>query len=284
MNHSFSIVDSHVHFWNQQRLNYPWLTGVPALNRAFLPDEYTNATIAANVSKMIFVECGCEASQSFDEVNWIGELAAREPRLKGIIAQASVERGSAVHDELTRLAKNPLVKGLRRNLQAETDANFCLRPDFIEGVRALAEFKFTFDLCIVHYQLPAVIELVHRCPEINFVLDHCGKPAIREHQLDPWRQHICELAVLPNVACKISGLLTEADWANWQPADLQPFVQHAIDSFGFDRVMFGGDWPVLTLAGDYARWQAALDFCLADAGESDLQKLFQTNAERTYRI
>jgi len=279
-----SIVDAHVHFWNPQRLNYPWLAGLPALNRAFLPEEYSTTTKNAGVSKMVFVECGCEPAQNRDEVKWISELAIREKWLKGIVAHASLEWGMAAREELAALAEFPLVKGVRRNLQSEADVNFCLQPDFMAGVRALAEFEFSFDLCIVHLQLPAVIELVRRCPEIQFILDHCGKPAIRDRQLDPWRQQIRELSALPNVACKISGLLTEADWANWQPADFQPFVRHAIDCFGFDRVLFGGDWPVLTLAGDFSRWRAALDFCLAGAGESDLQKLFQTNAEKIYRI
>jgi L-fuconolactonase len=275
-----SIVDAHVHFWNPQRLNYPWLAGLPALNRAFMPDAFSAAAGTADVGKMIFVECGCDPTLK----NWISELATRETRIKGIVAHASLERGAAARSELAALALFPLVKGVRRNLQAETDAAFCLRPDFIYGVRLLAEFDFTFDLCVVHSQLPAVTELVCRCPEIHFILDHCGKPAIRDRQLDPWRQHLRELAALPNVVCKVSGLLTEADWANWQPAELQSYVRHAIDCFGFDRVLFGGDWPVLTLAGDYSRWLAALDFCLAGAGESDLQKLFQTNAEKIYCI
>ena len=280
----FPIVDAHAHYWHPQRVNYPWLASVPPLNRTFLPEDYSAATKTANVGKMVFVECCCEPSQSLKEVAWISGLAVREIRLQGIVAQAAVERGAAVREELAALAKFPLVKGVRRNVEGEADANFCLRLDFVAGVRALAEFHFTFDICVKHHQLPAAIELVRRCPEVGFVLDHCGKPAIRERQLDPWRQHIRELAALPNVACKISGLLTEADVVNWKPADLLPYVRHAIDSFGFDRVLFAGDWPVLTLAGDYPRWLAALDFCLAGTGASDLQKLFQTNAETIYHL
>jgi len=173
---------------------------------------------------------------------------------------------------------------VRRNLQGETAPGFCLTPDFVAGVRSLAEFDFSFDLCLVQAQLPAVTELVRRCPEVRFVLDHCGKPAIRTGQTDPWRQHLSALAALPNVMCKLSGLLTEADWAGWQPEHLMPYVRHVIDCFGFDRVMYGGDWPVLTLAGDYPRWQAALASCLPPAKESDLQKLFQINAETFYHL
>ena len=280
----FPVVDSHVHFWDPRRLNYPWLKEVPALDRAFLPAGYAAATGPAKVGKLVFVECGCAPGQNLDEVAWVSGLALGESRLKGIVAQVPLERGLGAGEELFALAQFPLVKGVRRNLQGETDPHFCLTPDFIAGVRSLAELDFSFDLCIVHSQLPAVTELVRRCPEVRFVLDHCGKPAIRAGQTDPWRQHLSELAALPNVMCKLSGLLTEADWAHWQPGDLLPYVRHAIECFGFDRVMYGGDWPVLTLAGDYPRWQAALDDCLAAAAESDLQKLFQINAETFYHL
>jgi L-fuconolactonase len=284
MKFAFPIVDAHVHFWNPAKLNYPWLANVPALSRAFLPEDYSAASNKANVSKMIFVECGCAASQSIDETKWISELATRETRLKGIVAQTSVESGTRVNDELTALAKNPLVKGVRRNLQGETDAYFCLHPDFIEGVQALAKFGFTFDLCLFHHQLPAAIELVRRCPEIFFVLDHCAKPVIRDQKLDPWREQLRELAALPNMACKISGLVTEANPANCSAPDLQPYVRHALDCFGFDRVLFGGDWPVCQLATTYENWLAALKAIVADEPETNLQKLFRTNAERIYRV
>jgi L-fuconolactonase len=284
MNFPFSIVDAHVHFWNPAKLNYPWLASVPALSCAFLPEHYSAATKTANISKMVFVECGCPAAQSIDETNWISEIATRETRLKGIVAQTSVEFGTRITSELTALARNPLVKGVRRNLQGETDTCFCLQPNFTTGVRALAKFNFTFDLCIVHSQLPAVTQLVACCPEVFFVLDHCAKPAIRDQKLDPWRKHLRELAALPNVACKISGLVTEANPGHCSAPDLQPYVRHALDCFGFDRVLFGGDWPVCQLATTYENWLVALRAILADEPETNLKKLFQTNAERIYRV
>ena len=280
----FSIVDAHVHFWNPAKLNYPWLANVPALSCAFLPEHYSAATKTANVSKMVFVECGCAAAQSINETNWISELAAHETRLKGIVAQGAVELGARVTGELATLAKNPLVKGVRRNLQGETDPYFCLQPNFISGVRALAKFNFTFDLCIIHSQLPAVTQLVARCPEVFFVIDHCAKPAIRDKNLNPWRQHLRELAALPNVACKISGLVTEAHPVRCGALDLQPYVRHALDCFGFDRVLFGGDWPVCNIASSFENWLAALNAILTDEPETNLKKLFQTNAERIYRV
>ena len=284
MSRPFTVVDAHVHFWDPRRLKYSWLKDVPALNRVFLPSDYAAATASAQIGKMVFVECGCSPRQALDEVAWVSRLAEGESRLQGIVAQVALERGRRARNELVSLTYFPLVKGVRRNLQGEPDPGFCLTPDFVTGVRSLAEFGFSFDLCIVHSQLPAVTELIRRCPEIRFVLDHGGKPDIRAGQTEPWRQHLSELAALPNVMCKLSGLLTEADWAGWQPEHLMPYVRHVIDCFGFDRVMYGGDWPVLTLAGDYPRWQAALASCLRPAKESDLQKLFQLNAETFYHL
>ncbi len=280
------MVDAHVHFWDPQRLDYPWLAEVPALQRAFLPADYAraNQNATAQVAKMIFVECGCAAAHTLEEVQWVSELAAREPRLQGIVAQAAVELGQRVKDGLAELARQPLVKGVRRNLQGETDPDFCRRPDFVAGVRALAAHRFTFDLCIIHPQLPAVTELVRQCPEVQFILDHCGKPAIRDGQREPWRQHLRELASLPNVACKISGLVTEASPARCGAADLEPWVAHAVEVFGLERVLFGGDWPVCQLATPFADWLASLQTILSGVAEASLVKVFQTNAERIYRV
>ncbi len=139
-----SIVDSHVHLWNPAQLRYAWLDGLPALNRAFLPEDFAAASAGANVSKIIFVECGCEPAQSLAEVDWISDLAKAEPRMKGVVAHAPLEKGGCVRADLEKLAANPLVKGVRRNLQGERDSEFCLRPEFVAGVKLLAEFRFHF--------------------------------------------------------------------------------------------------------------------------------------------
>ena len=276
------IVDSHVHFWDPSRLEYPWLGGLPTLNRAFLPADYALATQAVPVRKVIFVESGCLPSLNRDEVRWISELA--EPLVHGIVAHAEVENRPRIREDLAALAKFPLVKGIRRNLQGESAPGFCLQPDFIAGVQLLAEFGFTFDLCLLPHQLPDAIELARRCPAVTFVLDHCAKPELREKRFDPWAASLKALSELPNVSCKLSGLITEAHWNRWTPLDLQPFIAHALDCFGFDRVLFGGDWPVLNLAGDYSGWLNALQSLLAHATEEEARKLLQTNAEKIYQI
>jgi L-fuconolactonase len=280
----FSIVDSHVHFWNPATLRYSWLDGLPALNRAFLPAAFAEASKAANVTKLIFVEAGCESAQSSAEVDWVCSVAKDEPRLKGIVAHAPLENGEKARAQLEMLASRPQVKGVRRSLQGECDFGFCLRREFISGTRLLAEFGFTLDLCVRHDQLRDVAELVRRVPQVNFVLDHFGKPDVRSKNPQRWAMDLEALAKLPNIVCKISGLATEADWNNWKPVDLKFYFERALEVFDFDRVLFGGDWPVATLATCYERWIETVQEMVSSASNADRVKLFQTNAERIYRV
>lgn len=281
---NMSIVDSHVHWWNPAQLRYAWLDGLPALNRAFLPADFSTASATANVDKIVFVEGGCKQAQSLAEVGWASGLASGEPRLKGIVAQASLEKGGTVRAELDALAGCPLVKGVRRNLQGERGQDFCLRPDFVSAVKLLADYNFTFDLCIRHDQLLSAAELVSQVPQVNFVLDHFGKPDVRGKKLEPWAADLKTFSALPNVFCKLSGLTTEADSNNWQPEDLKAYIERTLEYFGFDRVLFGSDWPVATLATNYQRWIETIQGLISFAPAADQTKLFQTNAERIYRV
>lgn len=277
------MVDSHVHFWNPSLLQYSWLEALPSLDRPCLPNEYADETANASVSKMIFVECGCGSGQSLAEVAWVSELALNERRLCGVVARAALERGTRVRGELAALAKHPLVKGVRRNFEDE-EIGFCMRPQFVAGVRELERFNFSLDICVRHKQLPAVVQLVRECPEVKFVLDHCGKPDICHRIRDPWREHISSLAKSPNVFCKISGLMTEARRKQWAPEHFRPYINHVLEMFGPERVMVGGDWPVSTLGGTYLEWCNVLQYCL-DTLDSDAQtKVYETTAESFYRL
>lgn len=281
-----SIIDTHVHLWDPGVLDYPWLDGIPLLNRPHLLGDFYIEREGIRVQKMVFVECtGAMTDESSRrEVDWVHSIASEEARISGIVAHASLEIGEAASDHLTWLASQPLVKGVRRLIQGEQEADFCLQPGFVEGVRLLALHDFSFDACIYHHQMPSLIRLVDRCPGVQFVLDHLGKPAIREGQLDPWRSHLRELASLPNVVCKISGALTEADHEAWTAEEVIPFLEYAIEQFGADRIMFGGDWPVIRLAGTWPVW---VDLVLAASGRlspDDQEKFFCTNAERIYRM
>jgi L-fuconolactonase len=280
------IIDTHVHLWDPQRFRMSWTDGNALLARSYSVDHYQEQTSGLPIEGMVFVECGVEPPYAFLEARWAVACARQDARIQGIVAAAPVEFGLRARTYLEALIEldEQRIKGVRRNLQDEPDPNMCLQPDFVQGVQLLAEYGLSFDICIYHHQLPAVIELVRRCPDTQFILDHLGKPDARAHQLDPWRGQIRELAALPNVACKVSGLVTEADHANWQPADLETYITHVLEAFGEDRVAFGGDWPVLLLASSYTRWVETLWALSASLPERARHKLWHENAKRIYRL
>ncbi len=280
------LVDAHVHLWDVERLSYPWLEHIPSLNQTHLLNRFDGDRDDVSIERIVFIECtgAMDDHVAQNEVTWIHSLAERDTRISAIVAHASLENGERAYAHLSWLAHQRLVRGIRRLIQGETDEAFCLSPGFIEGVQMLADFDFTFDACIFHHQLPSLIRLVGECPGIQFVLDHLGKPAIRQGLLDPWREHIRELAGLPNVVCKISGVLTEADHDNFTPGSVLPYLEYAIEQFGTDRIMFGSDWPVLRLAGTYAGWLELVLTVAQNMSEIDQRKLFKGNAERIYRL
>jgi len=280
----FAIVDTHVHLWDPAEIPMDWCAGAPALSRPFGLAELDEARGAVQLEQFVFVECDVVPGRSLDEARRIAAMAEADPRLAGIVAHAALEDGAKVAPHLEALAGLGLVKGVRRLLQNEADDAFCLRPDFQAGLALLPNYGFHFELCIFHRQFPAVLELVARHPEVRFVLDHIGKPGIKAGIVEPWWTFIKALAAFPNVICKLSGVATEADHASWTEDELKRYVEVAIDAFGFDRVMFGGDWPVAVQAIGYRRWVELLDEWLAGVPEADLEKFWRGNAIRFYRL
>ena len=283
---AFPIVDAHVHLYDPARIDYPWMRDVPSLDAAHPPERFFAATGGVDVERVVFVEVDAADGRGLDEARYVAALAEDEPRVAAIVASLPLERGpDAVRGELERYAALPGARGVRRLIQNHLDEpGWALADPFVEAVRALAAHALSFDLCLYHPQLRDAIALVERCPDVRFVLDHIGKPGIRAGLVEPWRAELAELATAPNVCCKISGVVTEADHAAWTVDDVAPYVEHAIDRFGFERVMFGGDWPVLTLAGDYARWVDVVDRVVAGAPEADRRRLYRDNAIAFYRM
>ena len=277
------IVDSHIHFWDSNELQYDWLAGLSAINRPFLPQDLSSDAAEIALEKIVFVQCDCIPEQSMQEVAWVSSLAQNEPRIQAIVAFAPLEQGDRVQEHLQKLTQYPLVKGVRRLIQSEGDG-FCIQPDFVKSVQLLAAFGYSFDICIMHHQMGDVLKLVEKCPDVSFVLDHIGKPGIKDGLRDPWQDQIAALAAFPNVACKISGLVTEADWEAWTRAEFKPYSDHVIAIFGPDKVMYGGDWPVSTLATSYQEWYQTLNWATIDLSIGARHKLFYQNAISFYGL
>ena len=279
----FPIVDTHVHLWHPKQLRYPWLAEVPTLNRAYLLKDYIAAYGALEIESIVFVQCDTHPDDGLKETAWVTSLAAVDPRIRGIVAWAPLEEGEQVAPFVEKLAENRLVKGIRRLIQSES-VDFCIQPNFVSGVKVLSRYGLSFDICIFHPQLANAIRLVEQCPHVQFILDHIGKPDIKHQLFDPWKQEIATLATFPNVHCKISGLVTEADLEKWTPADLQPYIEHVISCFGFDRVIYGSDWPVSTQASDYPRWVQTLKDAVSGCSSEELRNLFRDNAIKFYKL
>lgn len=276
-----NFIDSHMHFWDRSLMPYTWLHEVPSIW-----DRHTFENLRAEVSedslpeKVVFVEAGAPWS---DELKWVEGLAAKEPRIRGMVIKMMVNAGAQTTADIAEARKHSLVRGVRHHFEHDS-LDYCSRPEFIAGVRQLAAANLNFDICCKHPQLPAVIELVRSCPQVQFILDHGGKPGIRAGLMDPWREHIRALAVMPNIVCKFSGLVTEADQRSWTPAQLRPYSEHLLECFGPQRLLFGGDWPVAKLATDYARWLDTARDLVSHLSPEEQKAIFHDNAERAYRI
>lgn len=276
------MLDSHVHFWDPYRLHYPWLAGEPALNRSFLPDDLTAAGRPDGAGVLV-VEADRVPEEAVAEVDWLTALASAGAPVRGIVAHVPLERGLACRAVLSELAARPLVVGVRRLLQ-DQPSGFAVAADFVAGVRQLAEYRFVLDLCVRHHQLAEVTELARRCPEITFVLDHLGKPAVGRRPLRDWAGDVDRLAALPNVACKLSGLTSEADRATCTPAHLGSYLRHAVAVFGPARCMFGSDWPVASLTTTYGGWLDAVREAVADLTSGDRARIMIRTAESVYGL
>jgi L-fuconolactonase len=284
---NLTFVDSHVHFWDNARIPHPWLVGAPDIAGPHTPTEFVSEAAPRLPQPIVFVEAGAAPSQGLAEVRWVEDLAARGPRqlaIGGIVAYAAVDQGGEAESALDALRARPLMRGVRQLIQDEADPRFCLRKAFVAGVQSVGARGLSFDLCARAPQLGAVTELVRLCPDTSFVLDHAGKPDVRGGLLDPWRAHIAELARLPNVVCKLSGLVTEADPAGWTVAQLRPYVEHLFATFGPDRLMFGSDWPVVKLAASYQRWLDTVLELIPPLPTAQQQELLCGTARRVYRL
>lgn len=276
------IIDTHQHLWDTKLFSYTWCKEVPILNRSFVLEDYLDATRETDIYKSVHVEADVDEPYMLEETKHILGLAEEENPLEGVVACGRPE-STDFKLYLDKIAGHPKLKGIRRVLHTQPD-NLAESSVFIENIRLLEEYNLSFDVCVLTRQLPIAINLVKECPGVSFILDHCGVPQVKERILNPWRAYIREISNFPNVVCKVSGLVAYADPERWTPEELRPFVDHVVECFGWNRVMFGSDWPVCTLAASLKQWVDALLYLTRAAGESNRHKLFCTNAEQVYRL
>lgn len=274
------IVDAHLHLWDPTARHHEWLAAYPALHRRFGPDDLGSARHLLRGA--VFVQADCRDEEALDEVRWVERLAEADPLLCGIVAYAPVHRGRAAAQDLAHLASRPLVVGLRRLLQGQPVEAITARP-LVEGVRMLADWGLTFDLCVTHDQLPAVTHLVQACPRTTFVLDHLGKPPVGRGRGDAWREDLASLAAFGNVACKLSGLSTEAP-AGMPTSELRPYLEYGLEVFGPERCMVGSDWPVLTLRTTIERWFDLVRDVVSELAPEDRAAVMAGTATATYGL
>jgi len=273
-------IDAHQHFWKYDAGEYLWITEEKnILRRDYLPEDLEKEQAKVQFDGSIAVQ----ARQTLEESHWLLKLADRNDRIKGVVGW--VDLGSdRVVEQLETFAAHLKFVGVRHVVQDEPDDRFILRPEFLCGLEMLKRFDLTYDLLIYPRQLPAALEVVSRFPEQPFVLDHLAKPQIKDRVLSPWKEQIQELAAFPNVFCKISGMVTEADWRAWKPEDFTPYLDVVSETFGEDRLMVGSDWPVCLLAASYAEVVALARDSFKSLSEAARKKIFGENACKFYGI
>ena len=244
-------IDSHQHFWNYSAAAYPWIgAGMERLARDYLPGDLQPLAESCGLGGSVAVQ----ARQSLEESRWLLSLADANPFIRGVVGWVDL-RSAAAATQLSQFAAHDKFVGVRHVVQDEADPRFLLGEAFVRGVRTLHQFGLAYDLLLYPQQLPAAVALAGLLPEQLFVLDHLAKPQIKQWLktggIDSWRRDIESLARQKNVCCKVSGMVTEAAWRQWQPADFIPYLDVVLAAFGPDRLMFGSDWPVCLLAGDY---------------------------------
>ena len=273
-------IDAHHHLWRYNPEEYAWIgPDRAALARDFLPEDLLRELGGSGVAGSVAVQ----ARETLDETRWLLDLASVSPVIRGVVGWAPIASPQfpAVLEDLRHCKK---LKGLRHVVQDEPDDQFILREDFNSGIDLLKQHSLVYDILIFDRHLPVAISFVDRHPAQIFVLDHAAKPHIRERQLEPWRTNIRELARRENVYCKLSGLVTEAHWTEWRPADLQPYLDVILEAFGPNRLMAGSDWPVCLLAATHQNWFSTVRRLIKPLSSAEQEMILGRVATKVYSL
>lgn len=271
------IIDAHQHFWQFDPVRDTWMG--PAIQRDFLPEDLGPVLTANGVEACVAVQ----ADQSEQETQFLLGLAGKHDFIKGVVGWVDL-RADNIEERLQYFSQFPALKGFRHIVQGEPDDRFLLREDFCNGISLLAKYNFTYDILVFPHQLPAVVEFVSKFPNQRFVIDHLAKPDFKKGLDHEWAQHIRAIAHHRNVYCKLSGMVTEADWAHWKQEDFDPMIEVVLTAFGSSRVMFGSDWPVCLLAADYAEVKRILENYISGFSHSEVGMIMGGNARTFYKL
>lgn len=281
------IVDTHQHLWDLRRFSLPWTKGNEVLGRNFLMTDYLRATEGLRISQSVYMEVDVDPAEQVAEAMYVSDLCGRDdnPMAAAVISGRPAQ--PEFRDYILRFKDNPYIKGVRQILHGpSTPRGYCLAPEFVRGIQFLGERGLSFDLCMRSGELLDADKLVAQCPHVRFIVDHCGNMSVQETdhaQRQPWMDGMRHLADHDHVVCKVSGIVASAT-PEWTVEQLAPNIQFTLDTFGPDRVMFGGDWPVCTLRASYRRWVDALDEITKEQSTASRRKLFHDNAVRCYGL
>ena len=273
-------IDAHHHLWRYLPPGPAWMAdGMEGLRRDFLIEDLRAVTAEVGVTGTIVVE----TERTVEETGWLSQAAASDDLIRGVVGWAPLT-SPAVVAELERIASLPKMKAIRHPIHDESDDQFVLRDDFNRGVAALKQFDLRYDILIFERHLPQTIQFVDRHPDQVFILDHVAKPRIRDRAFSPWRENMRELARRSNVYCKVSGMVTEADWHAWSEEDVSPYIETVVEAFTPNRLMFGSDWPVMTLASSYGRWMATIQSAIAQLSVTEKERILGGTAVEAYGL
>lgn len=274
------IVDSHQHFWEVGRFDYPWMSPeVEVLYRDYLPPALASVLNRNGVDKTIVVQ----ASNSLEETRWLLSLTKHNAFIGGVVGWVDLQSVDVAR-QLDEFVAHPKFKGVRHLVESEPADDWLTQQNTLNGLRELSSRGLSYDLLVHTRHLEHVRKVADECPELHLVIDHLAKPAVARREIDDWAREMREIASRPNVWCKLSGLVTEADWANWRVEDLQPYVEKALEYFGPARLMFGSDWPVCLLAASYDQVLDSSEILLAGLDEKDRRRVFSESAIEFYRL
>lgn len=274
------IIDAHQHFWHYDPVRHRWITDAMAiLKRDFLPADLAPELVTNGVDGCVLVQ----VEQSECETEFLLRLADRSKKIAGVVGWIDLSSPNIV-EKLKQCAQFKKLRGFRHIVQDEPDDRFLLRQEILRGIQALNGFGYTYDILIYPKHLSAALELVSRLPEQKFVIDHLAKPLVRENILEPWASQMRAIAKYPNVYCKVSGLVTEANWRAWTEKDFRPYLDVVCESFGAKRLMFGSDWPVCLLASNYSRVKQLIENFLQNFSSLEREQIFGGTATHFYGL